>query len=402
MSAEETSSIVARIRQYIEQQIIPLEKEFLTRPFPELLPVLRERRAQVKAMGLWAPQLPTRWGGLGLRLPEFARVSEELGRTPLGHYVFNGQAPDAGNMEILIEHGSAEQQARWLEPLARGDCRSCFAMTEPEFAGSNPVWMHTRARQDGADYILDGHKWFTSAMDGAAFAIVMAVTDPDAAQPHRRASQIIVPVDTPGFRRVRNIPLMGEPGADYFSHAEVIFQNCRVPQTYRLGGEGEGFVIAQQRLGPGRIHHGMRWIGICERAFELMCRRAATRELAPGEPLASRQMFQERVADSRAEINAARLLVLDAAEKIERAGSKAAREEISIIKFYVANVLQQVLDRAMQAHGALGLTDDLVLAWWYRHERGARIYDGPDEVHKAVVARLNLKRHGFRQETGER
>ncbi|HXJ55312.1 MAG TPA: acyl-CoA dehydrogenase family protein [Verrucomicrobiae bacterium] len=402
MSAEETSSIVARVRQYIEQQIIPLEKEFLTRPFPELLPVLRERRAQVKAMGLWAPQLPTRWGGLGLRLPEFARVSEELGRTPLGHYVFNGQAPDAGNMEILIEHGSAEQQARWLEPLARGDCRSCFAMTEPEFAGSNPVWMHTRARQHGADYILDGHKWFTSAMDGAAFAIVMAVTDPDAAQPHRRASQIIVPVDTPGFRRVRNIPLMGEPGADYFSHAEVIFQNCRVPQTYRLGGEGEGFVIAQQRLGPGRIHHGMRWIGICERAFELMCRRAATRELAPGEPLASRQMFQERVADSRAEINAARLLVLDAAEKIERAGSKAAREEISIIKFYVANVLQQVLDRALQAHGALGLTDDLVLAWWYRHERGARIYDGPDEVHKAVVARLNLKRHGFRQETGER
>ena len=402
MSAEETSSIVARVRQYIEQQIIPLEKEFLTRPFPELLPVLRERRAQVKAMGLWAPQLPTRWGGLGLRLPEFARVSEELGRTPLGHYVFNCQAPDAGNMEILIEHGSAEQQARWLEPLARGDCRSCFAMTEPEFAGSNPVWMHTRARQDGADYILDGHKWFTSAMDGAAFAIVMAVTDPDAAQPHRRASQIIVPVDTPGFRRVRNIPLMGEPGADYFSHAEVIFQNCRVPQTYRLGGEGEGFVIAQQRLGPGRIHHGMRWIGICERAFELMCRRAATRELAPGEPLASRQMLQERVADSRAEINAARLLVLDAAEKIERAGSKAAREEISIIKFYVANVLQQVLDRALQAHGALGLTDDLVLAWWYRHERGARIYDGPDEVHKAVVARLNLKRHGFRQETGER
>jgi alkylation response protein AidB-like acyl-CoA dehydrogenase len=356
----------------------------------------------VKGLGLWAPQLPTRWGGLGLRLPEFARVSEELGRTPLGHYVFNCQAPDAGNLEILIEHGSAEQQARWLEPLARGDCRSCFAMTEPEFAGSNPVWMHTRARQEGADYILDGHKWFTSAMEGAAFAIVMAVTDPDAAQPHRRASQIIVPADTPGFRRVRNIPLMGEPGADYFSHAEVIFQNCRVPQTNRLGGEGEGFVIAQQRLGPGRIHHCMRWIGICERAFELMCRRAATRELAPGEPLASRQMLQERVADSRAEINAARLLVLDAAEKIERAGSKAAREEISIIKFYVANVLQQVLDRAMQAHGALGLTDDLVLAWWYRHERGARIYDGPDEVHKAVVARLNLKRHGFRQETGER
>jgi alkylation response protein AidB-like acyl-CoA dehydrogenase len=362
---------------------------------------MAQQRAKVKALGLWAPQLPVQWGGLGLPLPEFARVSEELGRTPLGHYLFNCQAPDAGNMEILIEHGSPEQQTRWLAPLARGDLRSCFAMTEPEFAGSNPIWMQTCARKDGDHYLLDGHKWFTSAADGAAFAIVMAVTNPDAAKPHQRASQIVVPTDTPGFRRVRNIPVMGEAGTDYFSHAEVRFENCRVPQANRLGGEGDGFVIAQHRLGPGRIHHCMRWIGICERAFELMCRRAATRELAPGQPLGRRQILQDWVAESRAEINAARLLVLDAAEKIARFGTKAAREEISIIKFYVANVLHRVLDRAIQTHGALGITDDLVLAWWYRHERGARIYDGPDEVHKTVVARLNLRRHGMKEESAD-
>ena len=208
--------------------------------------------------------------------------------------------------------------------------------------------------------------------------------------------------DIPGFRRVRNIPVMGESGSDYFSHAEVVFESCRVPQSNRLGAEGEGFVIAQQRLGPGRIHHCMRWIGICERAFDLMCRRACARELSPGRPLGGRQIVQQWIAVSRAEINAARLLVLDAAEKIERAGATAAREEISIIKFHVANVLDRVLDRAIQAHGALGITDDLVLAWWYRHERGARIYDGPDEVHQSSVARLILKRYGMKDEGADR
>ena len=402
MTPEEAGLITERVREFIEREVLPLEPQFLSRPFGELLPMLRELRAKVKSLHLWAPQLPTRWGGLGLRLTQFARVSEELGRTPLGHYLFNCQAPDAGNMEILMEHGSPDQQTRWLEPVARGDWRSCFAMTEPEFAGSNPVWMHTQARPEGADYILNGHKWFTSAMEGSAFAIVMAVTNPDASEPHRRASQIIVPTDAKGFRRIRNIPVMGEAGTDYFSHAEVRLEDCRVPQANRLGAEGDGFVIAQQRLGPGRIHHCMRWIGICQRAFELMCQRAATRQLAPGQMLGSRQMLQERIADSRAEIHAARLLVLDAAERIEHSGTKAAREEISIIKFYAANVLHRVLDRAIQTHGALGLTDDMMLAWWYRHERGARIYDGPDEVHKAVVARLNLKRYGLREEPGER
>lgn len=400
MATVEADVVRKRVRDFLERDVFPLEPQFLSRPFPELLPVLRERRAKVKSLGLWAPQLPAAWGGLGLGLADFAVVAEELGRTPLGHYLFNCQAPDAGNMEVLMECGSPEQQKRWLEPLARGEIRSCFAMTEPEFAGSNPVWMNTQARQDGSDYVIDGHKWFTSAADGAAFAIVMAVTDPHAAKPHQRASQIIVPTDTPGFRRVRNISVMGDAGADYFSHAEVRFENCRVPQANRLGAEGEGFVVAQRRLGPGRIHHCMRWIGICQRAFDLMCRRAAGRELSPGQSLGGRQMVQEWIAESRAEIDAARLLVLDAAHKIEAAGAQGAREEISLIKFHVANVLDRVLDRAIQTHGALGVTDDLVLAWWYRHERGARIYDGPDEVHKAVVARLILKRYGMKDEPG--
>jgi alkylation response protein AidB-like acyl-CoA dehydrogenase len=402
MTDQETASLAGRIREFIEREVIPLERDFLSRPFRDLLPVMRAQRAKVKSLGLWAPHLPRELGGLGLHLLEFARVSEELGRTPLGHYLFNCQAPDVGNMEVLMELGSREQKARWLEPLARGEIRSCFAMTEPELAGSNPVWMNTRARREGDDYVIDGHKWFASAAEGAAFAIVMAVTNPDAPKAHQRASQIIVPTDTPGFRRVRNIPVMGEAGSDYFSHAEVAFESCRVPQSNRLGAEGDGFVIAQQRLGPGRIHHCMRWIGICERAFELMCRRACERELAPGQPLGGRQIVQLWIAESRAEINAARLLVLDAAEKIEQAGAKAAREEISIIKFHVANVLDRVLDRAIQTHGALGLTDDLVLAWWYRHERAARIYDGPDEVHQSAVARAILKRYGMKEPGAER
>lgn len=402
MTHPEPATLSARIRDFIEREVIPLEPEFLGRPFHELLPVMRALREKVKSLGLWAPHLPRSLGGLGLSLPEFARVSEELGRTPLGHYLFNCQAPDVGNMEVLIGCGSPDQKARWLDPLVRGDLRSCFAMTEPDSAGSNPVWMNTSARRDGEDYVIDGRKWFTSAADGAAFAIVMAVTNPDAPKPHQRASQIIVPTGSPGFLRVRNIPVMGERGSDYFSHSEVVFESCRVPQSNRLGAEGEGFVIAQQRLGPGRIHHCMRWIGICERAFDLMCRRACSRDLSPGQPLGGRQIVQQWIAESRAEINAARLLVLDAAEKIDRAGAKAAREEISLIKFHVANVLHRVLDRAIQTHGALGITDDLILAWWYRHERGARIYDGPDEVHQVAVARAILKRYGMKEERANR
>ena len=396
MTNESLTAALEKIRAFVRDEVLPLEADYIHRPFRELLPRLQEKRNRVKALGLWAPHLPKALGGLGLSLPEFARVSEALGRTPLGHFLFNCQAPDIGNMEILMEFGTPEQKETWLAPLTRGEVRSCFSMTEPDFPGSNPAWMETQARKDGGDYVIDGRKWFTSAADGAAFAIVMVITNPEAESPYARASQIIVPTDTPGFDRVRNISIMGDSGEDYASHSEIIYKNCRVPLKNLLGQEGKGFEIAQQRLGPGRIHHCMRWIGICERAFEMMCQRAATRLLAPGKPLGSRQIIQEWIAESRAEINASRLLVLQAAEKIEREGSRAAREEISIIKFYVANVLQKVLDRSIQTHGALGLTDDLVLSYWYRHERAARIYDGPDEVHKSVVARIHLKQHGLK------
>jgi alkylation response protein AidB-like acyl-CoA dehydrogenase len=297
-------------------------------------------------------------------------------------------------MEILIAHGTVEQKKEYLGPLLRGEMRSCFAMTEPERPGSNPVWMETTAKKSGKEYVINGHKWFASAADGAAFAVVMAITNPEAA-PYERASQILVPTQTPGFKRVRNVSVMGHPGEDYASHAEVIFEDCRVPQSNRLGKEGAGFLIAQERLGAGRIHHCMRWIGICERAFELMCRRAVGRELAPGKPLATRQIVQQWIAESRAEINAARLMVLEAAWKIDTQGQLAAREEISCIKFYAADVMMKVLDRAIQTHGALGLTAETPLATFLANERGARIYDGPDEVHKMVVARQVLKKYGM-------
>jgi alkylation response protein AidB-like acyl-CoA dehydrogenase len=391
---ERLDTIIDHIWAFMREEVYPLESRLLQEGFRALLPTLGEKRRQVKDMGLWAPHLPVDYGGLGLALPAFARVSEVLGHSPLGHYLFNCQAPDIGNMELLMQHGSPEQKERFLQPLMRGEIRSCFAMTEPENPGSNPVMLSATAVRDGGDYVIDGHKWFTSAADGAAFAIVMAVTNPEAASRHQRASQIIVPIDTPGFRIVRNISIMGDAGDDYLTHAEVMFERCRVPRANLIGEEGRGFALAQERLGPGRIHHCMRWIGICERAFDLMCRRAATRELAPGKPLATRQVIQHWIAESRAEINAARLLVLDTADKMERTGGHAARVDVSIIKFFVANVLHRLLDRAIQVHGALGITDDTPLAFWYRHERGARIYDGADEVHKTVVAREVLKQYG--------
>ncbi|HJP92658.1 MAG TPA: acyl-CoA dehydrogenase family protein [Pyrinomonadaceae bacterium] len=393
---EELLGLLDRIKEFVRTQIYPLEPDFLRRPFRDLVPALKAKRDEVKAMGLWAPHLPKEHGGLGLTLSEFALVSEELGRTPLGHYLFNCQAPDIGNMEILMAHGSAEQKENYFAPLAHGDVRSCFSMTEPEHPGSNPTWMSTTAAKDGDDYVINGHKWFTSSAEGASFAIVMAITNPEAASAYKRASQIIVPIPTPGFTLVRNISVMGDEGSDYASHAEVKFENCRVPRRNLLGTEGDGFAIAQERLGPGRIHHCMRWIGICERAFDLMCSYAAHRELSPGVLLASRQNVQEWIAESRAEINAARLLVLQTARMIDRRGTISARQDISLIKFFVAGILQKVLDRAIQVHGAVGLTDATVLSYWYRHERAARIYDGPDEVHKSVVARTVLRKYGVK------
>ena len=390
--SSETRMLLQTVGAFVREELIPLERPFLRHDFDTLLPLIEEKRQLAKRLGLWLPQIPETYGGMGLSLYDHGLVSELLGRTPLGHYALNCQAPDAGNMEILIEYGTPEQKERFLMPLLAGDVRSCFSMTEPENAGSNPTWLSTTAARDGDDYVIDGHKWFTTAADGAAFAIVMAVTDP-AASRYRRASMIIVPTDTPGFHIVENTSVMGERGQGWASHAEIRYDGCRVPQANRLGEEGAGFAIAQQRLGPGRIHHCMRWIGICERAFDLMCRQAALRELAPGRTLAEMGPVQNWVAESRAEIDAARLLVLQTARKIDAEGAYAARDDISLIKFHTAGVLQNVLDRAIQIHGAMGMTDETPLAFWYRHERAARIYDGPDEVHKWSVARRILSRY---------
>jgi alkylation response protein AidB-like acyl-CoA dehydrogenase len=402
--------LLRRIQKILSEDVYPLEQSFLNQRFYAVEPRLKEIRRKVQAAGLWAPQAPAELGGLGLPLTDFALVSEALGQSPLGHYLFGCQAPDAGNIEILHKYGTAEQVDRFLRPLVRGEVRSCFAMTEPDTPGSNPTQLRTRAVRDGDHYVIDGHKWFTSSADGAAFAVVMAVTEPDAA-PHKRATMLLVPTDTPGYTRVRNIPVMGEANEGFASHAEVRFTGCRVPIANRLGEAGAGFLIAQERLGPGRIHHCMRWLGICERAFTLMCQRALSRQIDDGETLSDKQLVQAFIAESRAEIDAARLLVLRTAWLIDRSdgrfdkrpdknqphaaqpgGFAAAQEDVSLIKFHVAGVMMRVVDRAIQVHGALGITSDTVLAYFYAHERGARIYDGPDEVHKLAAARRILRR----------
>src|SRR5262245_60411618 len=389
---ESVRPLLDRMEKFVADVVIPAEPAVFERGFAAAKPLLDDLRAQVKAARMWGPQLPTELGGLGLSLLEHGLVSEKLGRSPLGHYVFGCQAPDAGNLEILHKYGTAAQKARWLEPLARGEIRSCFSMTEPENPGSNPTMLSCRAVRDGDHYVIDGHKWFTSSAEGAAFAIVMAVTDPDAS-PHMRASMIIVPTDAPGFDLVRNIKIMGDAGSGWASHAEIWYRGVRVPVTNLLGAEGSGFLIAQERLGPGRIHHCMRWIGICERVFDLTCRHVARRKIDGDKALASRQIAQAWIAESRAEIDASRLMVLNAAWTIEKKGFSVARDQVSLIKFYVANVLLQLIDRAIQLHGPLGSSSDTLLAHYYGHERGARIYDGPDEVHKMVVAKRILARY---------
>lgn len=394
-ATERLGQLLPRIREFVERELIPLEAGFLHGKLKETILLLDEKRALVKQAGLWGLHLPEQEGGMGLSLCEFGQVSEALAWTPFfGHYVFGCQAPDIGNTEMIAKFGSPDLKKRFLEPLAEGRIRSCFSMTEPEFAGSNPTRLATTAVRSGDEYILNGHKWFTSSAEGAAFAVVMAVTNPEG-PPHQRASMIIVPTDTPGFEFVRNIPVFGEAGGGWFSHAEINYRDCRVPVSYRIGEEGQGFKLAQARLGPGRIHHCMRWIGQAERAFDLMCRRAATREIEDGVVLGEKQFIQGFIAESRVEIDAARLLVLRTAQNIDQLGQAAVRNQISGIKFYVANMVLRVIDRAIQVHGALGVTDDLILAAMYRHERGARIWDGADEVHKQSLAINILKSYGL-------
>lgn len=349
--------------------------------------LVRQLQDEVRALGLWAPHVPPEAGGTGTGFLDYAYLNEQIGRSLWGQLVFGCQAPDAGNAEILFLFGTDEQKERWLRPLVAGEVRSFFSMTEPDVPGSDPTTLRTRAVRDGSDWVIDGRKWFSSGADGAAFGIVMAVTDPDA-PPHARATQIVVPADTPGVEVVRPTPVLGHSGRGWTTHCEVSYTNVRVPVEHTLGKPGEGFVIAQKRLGPGRIHHVMRWLGQMQRAFELMCSYALERESFGG-PLADKQTVQNWIADSYAEIQACRLLTLDAAHKIDTGDD--ARVEISAIKFYAARVLQDVVDRAVQVHGARGLTDETPLAQMLLLARGGRIYDGPDEVHRMVVARRILK-----------
>jgi len=393
---EEIERLCDGVRRFMDEEVYPLERfHGAWRPEvggPAYPPQIREVQARAKALGYWAFHLPKEAGGAGIPFMHYVLVNEILGRSPLAPLCVGSQAPDSGNAEILWKYGTAEQKARWLAPLVAGDIRSCFSMTEPEVAGSDPKLLRTTAVRDGDHYVIDGHKWFSSGAHGAAFAIVMAKTNPDAPSPYLQFSQIIVPTDAPGFRIERGIPVMGE---DDNHHAEIRYEDCRVPVTNRLGDEGTGFVIAQERLGPGRIHHCMRWLGVAQRAFEMMCQYATQREMF-GSTLARKANVQDWIADARADIQAARLMTLHAAWKIDTEGQHAAREEISLIKFFGARVLQSVVDKAVQVHGAAGVTEDLPLSMFYRQARFARIYDGPDEVHKMTVARRILARYETR------
>ena len=389
--SEQTQVILDMTRRFIDDEVIPLEGEMLRGDPAVVNAEVARLQDKVRQMELWAPSHPPEFGGLGLSLVEHGLMTEILGRTPLGHLVFGTQAPDAGNIEILHEYGTAEQKDEFLVPLVEGRIRSCFSMTEPETAGSNPLLLETTALRDGDDYVINGQKWFTSSADGAAFAIVMAVTNPEA-PPYQRTSMIIVPTDTPGFELVRNINVMGHSGSGWQSHAEISYQSCRVPASNLLGTEGAGFRIAQSRLGPGRIHHCMRWLGIASRALDMLCDRANGRVMdLDGSTLADSQVIQHWVAESSAAIESARLLTLHTAWQMDNHGTKAARYAVSAIKFTVANVMLDVVDKAIQVHGGLGMTDDTVLAWWYRHERASRIYDGADEVHKTSLGRRLLR-----------
>ena len=392
----EVEALRERVRAFIAEHVDPVEDQALRALDDEVRPgvpypaILVELRRRAKAEGLWNLFLPGSEHGAGLSNLDYGLLCEDMGRNLVAPLVFNCAAPDTGNMEILAEHATPEQRERWLEPLLEGEIRSCFSMTEPETAGSDPTGLAASAALDGDEWVIDGHKWYTSGANGAAVAIAMVVTEPEA-PPHKRASMILVPTDAPGFNAVRPVSVMGHDGGP--GHWEVRYEGCRVPAANLLGERGQGFVIAQDRLGPGRIHHCMRAIGGAERAFEMMCRRALERS-AFGGPLGEKQFVQDFIARSRIEIDGARLMVLHAAWKMDTAGKRAARQEISMIKVVAANVFMDVLDRAIQVHGALGVSDDTPLALMWRQGRWLRLADGPDEVHKMAIALRELKRAG--------
>jgi acyl-CoA dehydrogenase len=381
------------MREFVREEVWPIESVFDELGQDGFVRAIAPLQEQVKERGLWAAHLPPDLGGQGFGQVKLGLMHEILGSTPFAPSVFGNQAPDSGNSEVLAMAGTEDQKDQYLHPLLAGDLRSAFSMTEPETAGSDPTLLATTAVLEGDEWVINGHKWFSTNGSVADFLIVMAVTDPEAHK-YQRASMLLVPSNTPGVTFVRDVPTMEHPTSHHYGriggHAEILYEDVRVPKDALLGARGAGFLIAQQRLGPGRIHHCMRWLGVSRRAFDMLCERALTRYVH-GSLLSEKQTVQNWIADSAAQMQAARLMTLHAAWKMDREGASAARQDIALIKFFGAGVLHDVVDRAVQIHGSLGYSTDLPLEAMYRFARAARLYDGPDEVHRQSVARQILR-----------
>src|SRR5262245_24886675 len=394
-----------RLQAFLDEHVYPNEKTYDEQlqlgDRWQVPPILEELKGRARATGLWNLFLPDNEHGAGLTNLEYAPLAELMGRSPIAPEVFNCSAPDTGNMEVLVRYGTAAQKERWLKPLLSGEIRSCFAMTEPDVASSDATNIRARIDRQGEEYVLNGRKWWTSGAGDprCKICIFMGKTDP-AAPPHQQQSIILVPMDTLGVRIVRLLSVFGYDDAPH-GHAEILFENVRVPASNLLLGEGRGFEIAQGRLGPGRIHHCMRLIGLAERSLEAMCRRVKER-VAFGKTLAEQGTIRADIAESRVEIEQARLLTLKAAYLMDTVGNKAARGEIAMIKVVVPRMTLRVLDRAIQAHGAAGVSNDFPLAAAWAHTRTIRLADGPDEVHREAIAKLELSRHAARADQPER
>ena len=399
--SERTQALRNKLTQFMEEFVYPAEEKFFAeveenrRKGNAWVPtrVIEELKEKARAQDLWNLWLPQSEHGAGLSNLDYAPLCEIMGRSPIGPEAFNCSAPDTGNMEVLVRYGSPQIQKRWLQPLLRGEIRSGFAMTEPAVASSDATNIQARIERNGDHYLINARKWWTSGGNDprCAVLIFMGKTDPDNPDRHHQQSMIVVPMDTPGIKVLRHLPVFGYDDAPH-GHAEIAFENVRVPKDHLLLGEGRGFEIAQGRLGPGRIHHCMRLIGVAERALEKMCRRSLTR-VAFGRPIADQTVTLERIADARILIDSTRLLVLNAADKMDRLGNKVAAKEIAMIKVAAPTMACRVLDWAIQAHGAGGVSNDFGLAQAYAHARTLRLADGPDEVHRNQIGKLELRRY---------